>query len=158
VNNPKLVFLDELTQGLDPQARHATWTLIRDIRERGKTVVLVTHFMDEAEALCDRVTIIDRGRLVAMDTPQGLVNGLDVPTTIRFSTERELPDLSRITGVRQVTRVGDEVQVQGTGAVLALVAAELVSRGIVPVDLRAERPTLEDAFLALTGRSIRDAG
>jgi ABC-2 type transport system ATP-binding protein len=166
VNAPELVFLDELTQGLDPQARRGTWELIRDIRAHGTTVVLVTHFMDEAETLCDRVAIIDRGRIVALDTPQDLIAGLDVPVRVRFSWagcggDAEagadgLAFLEALPVVRRVTRHGRQVEVEGTGAVLALVAAELVERGIVPVDLRAERPTLEDAFIALTGRSIRE--
>ena len=157
VNAPKLVFLDELTQGLDPQARHMTWDLIRDIRARGTTVVLVTHFMDEAEQLCDRVAIVDHGRIVALDTPRALIAGLGLPIRVRFSTD--CPDLSwleRIPVVQHVERHGSQAEVAGTGAVLALVAAALVERGIVPVDLRAERPTLEDAFLALTGRPVRD--
>ncbi len=157
VNDPQLVFLDELTQGLDPQARHVTWDLIREIRAHGKTVVLVTHFMDEAEALCDRVAIIDHGRVVALDTPRGLVDALDVPTRVRFTTERDdLPDLAAVAGVRRVERDGGRVEVEGSGPVLALVAAALVARDILPTDLRAERPTLEDAFIALTGRSIRE--
>jgi ABC-2 type transport system ATP-binding protein len=169
VNAPELVFLDELTQGLDPQARRGTWELIRDIRERGTTVVLVTHFMDEAETLCDRVAIIDRGRVVALDTPQDLIAGLGAPVRVRFSWTESGEDgeigaggagglefLEALPVVRRVTWHGRQVEVEGVGAVLALVAAELVGHGIVPADLRAERPTLEDAFLALTGRSIRE--
>jgi ABC-2 type transport system ATP-binding protein len=157
VNDPEVVFLDELTQGLDPQARRATWELIRDIRARGKTVVLVTHFMDEAEELCDHVAVIDRGRVVALDTPQGLIDRLDVQVRVRFSTDApELPDLAAIPVVERIEREGQQITVTGTGPVLALTAAALVANGILPSDLRAERPTLEDAFLALTGRSIRD--
>ncbi len=157
VNDPQVVFLDELTQGLDPQARHVTWDLIRDIRARGKTVVLVTHFMDEAETLCDRVAIIDRGKVVALDTPLGLVDSLDIPTRVRFtSTRDDLPDLAAISGVGRVERDGANVEVEGSGPVLALVASALVAHDILPTDLRAERPTLEDAFIALTGRSIRE--
>jgi ABC-2 type transport system ATP-binding protein len=156
VNAPKLVFLDELTQGLDPQARRLTWDLIRDIRARGTTVVLVTHFMDEAEQLCDRVAIVDRGRIVALDTPQALIAGLDLPIRVRFSTT--CPDLSwlhLIPVVQHLEQRGSQVMVAGTGPILALVAAALVEHGIVPADLRAERPALEDAFLALTGRTVR---
>jgi ABC-2 type transport system ATP-binding protein len=157
VNSPRLVFLDELTQGLDPQARRATWELIREIREQGTTVVLVTHFMDEAEYLCDRLAIIDRGSVVAMGTPQGLVDSLDLPVIVRFSTgESDLSWLERLEVVGQLERQGDEVVIEGYGAVLALVAAELVARGIVPADLRVERPTVEDAFLALTDRTMRE--
>jgi ABC-2 type transport system ATP-binding protein len=157
VNDPKLVFLDELTQGLDPQARRATWELIRHIREHGTTVVLVTHFMDEAEALCDRLAIIDRGNLVALDTPQHLVDNLGLPVLVRFSTYVvDLHWLQTINEVDSIRCHGGAVEIQGTGPVLALVASELVARGIVPEDLRVERPSLEDAFLALTGKSIRE--
>lgn len=156
VNAPRLVFLDELTQGLDPQARRLTWDLIQDVRAHGTTVVLVTHFMDEAEHLCDRVAIVDAGRVVALDTPQALISGMDLQTIVRFSTNA--PDvqwLRDVDGVRLVERRGEEVTVTGAGAVLARCAAALVARGIVPPDLRAERPNLEDVFLAITGKSIR---
>ncbi len=156
VNAPELVFLDELTQGLDPQARRATWDLIREIRRDGTTVVLVTHFMDEAEQLCDRVAVVDDGRVIALDTPQGLIDGLGLRSVVRFTTQE--PDLGwveQLDVVESLTRRGDAVEVRGTGAVLALVASELVAHGIVPVDLRVDRPTVEDAFLALTGRTIR---
>lgn len=156
VNSPELVFLDELTQGLDPQSRRATWDLIREIREHGTTVVLVTHFMDEAEQLCDRVAVVDAGRVIALDTPQGLIDGLGLPSIVRFTTpEPELEWLERVDVVESLTRTGDAVEISGRGPVLALVAAELVAHGIVPFDLRVDRPTVEDAFLALTGRKIR---
>lgn len=155
VNRPRLVFFDEVTQGLDPQARRTAWDVIRAVREQGTTIVLVTHFMDEAEQLCDRVGIIDRGRLAALDTPSRLVEGLGAPVRVRFSTGRaDLAWLEGVRGVRRVARRGAEVEVEGTGPVLALVAAALVERGIVPADLRAERPALEDVFLALTGRRV----
>ncbi len=156
VNAPELVFLDELTQGLDPQARRATWELIREIREQGTTVVLVTHFMDEAEYLCDRLAVVDGGRVIALDSPQGLINSLELPVVVRFSTEAEdLSWLEELEVVDQLSRREAAVEIQGTGPVLALVAAELVAHGIVPADLRADRPTVEDAFLALTGQTIR---
>ncbi len=157
VNDPRLVFLDELTQGLDPQARRAIWDLVREIREGGTTVVLVTHFMDEAEFLCDRLAIIDRGKLIALDSPEGLVNHLNLPVRVRFSTDvDDLGWLETVERVERVSRHGVAVEVEGTGPVLALVAAGLVARGIVPDDLRVERPTVEDAFLALTGQTIRE--
>jgi len=156
VNSPELVFLDELTQGLDPQARRATWELIREIRQGGTTVVLVTHFMDEAEHLCDRVAVVDGGKVVALDTPQGLIDGLGLPSVVRFTTsEADLDWLEKIDGVETVARLGDAVEIRGTGPVLALVASELVAHGIIPLDLRVERPTVEDAFLTLTGGDIR---
>jgi ABC-2 type transport system ATP-binding protein len=156
INSPEVVFLDELTQGLDPQARRATWELIREIRQGGTTVVLVTHFMDEAEQLCDRVAVVDRGRVVALDTPQRLIDGLGLPSVVRFTTsEPDLGWLDKLEVVDSMARHGDAVEIRGTGPVLALVASELVAHQIVPLDLRVERPTVEDAFLALTGRDIR---
>jgi ABC-2 type transport system ATP-binding protein len=150
------VFLDELTQGLDPQSRRMTWDLIRDIRDGGTTVVLVTHFMDEAEHLCDRVGIVDQGRLVALDAPQALIDGLGMPARVRFSTDcADVGWLDAVGGVRRVERNGHAVVVEGVGPVLALTAAALVAHGLTPPDLRVERPTLEDAFLALTGRTVR---
>ncbi len=157
VNSPELVFLDELTQGLDPQARRATWELIREIRQDGTTVVLVTHFMDEAEQLCDRVAVFNEGRVVALDTPQGLIDGLGLPSVVRFTTaELDLGWLERLDVVDSLNRNGDTVEIRGRGPVLALVASELVSHQIVPLDLRVDRPTVEDAFLALTGQKIQD--
>jgi ABC-2 type transport system ATP-binding protein len=151
VNDPEVVFLDELTQGLDPAARQVAWGLIRAIRERGATVVLVTHYMDEAEQLCDRIAVVDGGRVVATDTPQGLISRFGGPVRVTFTPDghdvRFLEDLSP---VRSVRRRGNRVEAEGTGPVLALVAAELVARGLVPLDLRVEQPTLEDVFLRLT--------
>jgi ABC-2 type transport system ATP-binding protein len=151
VNDPEVVFLDELTQGLDPAARQVAWGLIRAIRERGATVVLVTHYMDEAEQLCDRIAVVDGGRVVATDTPQGLISRFGGPVRVTFTPNghdvRFLEDLSP---VRSVRRRGNRVEAEGTGPVLALVAAELVARGLVPLDLRVEQPTLEDVFLRLT--------
>ena len=156
VNSPELVLLDELTQGLDPQARRATWELIREIQQGGTTVVLVTHFMDEAEYLCDRVAVVDSGKVVALDTPQGLIDGLGLPSVVRFTTsEHDLGWLAELDVVESTAQRGRAVEVRGTGPVLALVASELVAHGIVPLDLRVDRPTVEDAFLTLTGRDVR---
>jgi ABC-2 type transport system ATP-binding protein len=151
VNDPEVVFLDELTQGLDPAARRVAWGLIRAIRDRGATVVLVTHYMDEAEQLCDQIAVVDGGRVVATDTPQGLIARFGGPVRISFTADghdvRFLEDLSQ---VRSVRRRGQRIEAEGTGPVLALVAAELVARGLVPADLRVEQATLEDVFLRLT--------
>lgn len=157
VNSPELVFLDELTQGLDPQARHATWGLIEEIRRSGTTVVLVTHFMDEAEHLCDRVAVVDHGKVVAIDTPQRLVDLLGLPSIVRFTTsELDLGWLEKMDVVESLAQHGELVEIRGHGPVLALVASELVAHGIVPPDLRVDRPTVEDAFLALTGHDVRE--
>jgi len=155
VNNPRIVFLDEMTTGLDPAARRVAWDLIRSIRDRGATVVLVTHFMDEAEKLCDRLAIVDRGKIVAMDTPQGLITEHASEVRIIFTTDRkDLSWLDEIAQVKKITRSGPRVEVEGKGPVLALVAASLVEHGITPADLRIEQPTLEDVFLKLTGQDI----
>jgi ABC-2 type transport system ATP-binding protein len=156
VNDPEVVFLDELTQGLDPAARRVAWALIRAIRERGATVVLITHYMDEAEQLCDRIAVVDGGRVVATDTPQGLISRFGGPVRVMFTPDghdvRFLEDLSQ---VRSVRWRGTRVEAEGTGPVLALVAAELVARGLVPPDLRVEQPTLEDVFLRLTDAPVQ---
>ena len=157
VNDPQVVFLDEMTTGLDPAARHVAWDLVRRIRDRGTTVVLVTHFMDEAAQLCDRIAIIDQGRVVDLDTPHALVTRHTDRVTLRFSTSA--PDLSWLRALPQVadlTRDGDLVTVTGTGPVLLDVAAALVDHGIRPDDLRVDQPTLEDVFLQVTGHGLED--
>ena len=155
VNNPKVVFLDEMTTGLDPAARRVTWELIRAIRDRGTTVILVTHFMDEAETLCDRLAIMNQGKIAAMDTPQNLINTYADSIKVIFSTERtDIDWLKSVPHVHSFSRHGQRIEVEGDGPVLALVAAELVKHGIVPLDLSKEQPTLEDVFLKITGRSV----
>jgi ABC-2 type transport system ATP-binding protein len=156
VNDPEVVFLDELTQGLDPAARRTAWGLIRAVRERGATVVMVTHLMDEAEQLCDRLAIVDAGRVIALDTPAGIVELAAADARVLFTAEGDFEWLSEVEGVDEVARSGTRVEVRGSGPVLARVAAALVARGIEPTDLRVERPTLEDAFLALTGRTVAE--
>jgi ABC-2 type transport system ATP-binding protein len=157
VNNPRLVFLDEMTTGLDPAARRVAWELIKSIRERGATVVLVTHFMDEAEYLCDRLAIFDCGRIVAADTPNALIIKNTSEVRVFFSCEQaDLSWLEKVAGVKKVSRQGSRVEVEGSGALLAHVAAALVARGIVPADLRVEQPSLEDVFLKLTGHTAGD--
>jgi ABC-2 type transport system ATP-binding protein len=153
-----VVFLDELTTGLDPQARRATWELVRQVRANGATVVLVTHFMEEAELLCDRVAIVDRGRVVALDTPGALVRGLHAGQRLRFRPLGPFdPDSLRTQpGVEGVDRDGDQVVVTGDGPLLATVAAALADQAVPVADLRTEEANLEDAFLALTGRALRD--
>jgi ABC-2 type transport system ATP-binding protein len=157
VNDPEVVFLDEMTTGLDPAARHVAWDLIRRVRDGGTTVVLVTHFMDEAEQLCDRIAIVDRGRLVDLDTPHALVARHTDHTTLRFATGT--PDVSWLHALPQVhtvTRAGQLVTVTGTGSVLVDVAAALVSHGLHPTDVRVEQPSLEDVFLQLTGHGLEE--
>ena len=157
VNNPRIIFLDEMTTGLDPAARRTAWELIRAIREQGTTVVLVTHFMDEAEYLCDRLAIMDNGQIAALDTPQGLITTYAGQIRIIFTTDiADISWLHEVPYVEQITRRGPRVEVQGNGPVLALVAAALVEHDIIPLDLRTEQPSLEDVFLKITGYAIED--
>ncbi len=151
VNAPKLVFLDEMTTGLDPMSRRATWDLIRQIRAGGTTVILVTHFMDEAEHLCDRVAVIDKKRVIALDTPARLIDEFAGETRVTFSTDHaELEFLSRLDEVSTIERKGPRVIVTGRGPLLARVAAELWTQGLSPIDLDVDRGSLEDVFLAIT--------
>ncbi len=157
LNDPEIVFLDELTTGLDPQARRATWDLVRAIRDQNKTVVLITHFMDEVQALADRVAIIDNGRLIALDTPQTLIANLGAETQVQFSLQNGFDAnlLQGVEGVTAVTQQNRQVNIQGNGSLLANVAAALAQYNIAPSDLRVKQANLEDVFLALTGRAIR---
>lgn len=157
VTNPEVVFLDEMTTGLDPAARRVAWDLIGAIRNQGTTVVLVTHFMDEAEQLCDRVAVVDQGHVVALDTPQGLINTYGSDNRIIFSTD--YPDLSwleQLPNVRRITRRGTRVEIEGSGPILMPVARALDEHGISPSDLRLEQPNLEDIFLKLTSHRINE--
>lgn len=152
VSRPRLVFLDEMTTGLDPAARRVAWDLIEEIRSRGTTVVLVTHFMDEAERLCDRLAVFEAGRIIDEGSPRALVDRHASRATVHFSTDQaDLSWLTGATGVERVDRDGSRVTVHGDGPLLAYTAAALVAHGIAPLDLRSEHRTLEDAFLTLTG-------
>jgi ABC-2 type transport system ATP-binding protein len=161
VGDPQLVFFDELTTGLDPQARHATWDLVRNVRARGKTVFLTTHFMEEAERLCDRVMIIDAGRIAALDTPAALVRDLGTEQRIAFETDGMTDDaleaMRAIPGVERVERSGERVVVYGqSDRLLAPILDVLQEAHLSFHDLQTEQPNLEDVFLALTGREMRD--
>src|SRR5690606_14087657 len=136
VNQPRIVFLDEMTTGLDPASRRVAWDLVAQIRERGTTVVLITHFMDEAEYLCDRIAVLNRGRLAAQGTPSQLIDAYGGPASVLFTTDVEdLGWLREVPGVQGVTRNGNRVTVLGTGPLLAYTAAALVEHGIAPLDL-----------------------
>ncbi|MET0902913.1 MAG: ABC transporter ATP-binding protein [Acidimicrobiales bacterium] len=151
VGRPELVFLDELTQNLDPSGRRHTWDVIRRVRDAGTTVVLVTHDVEEAERLCDRIVILDAGRVVAEGTPAAITTDLGGVTTVRFTdADLDMRPLRRLPGACGVRRHGIEVAVEGTGPLLAHVGAHLVAIGRPAEDLRADRPTLEERFVALT--------
>jgi len=158
LGQPEVVFLDELTTGLDPHARRATWDLVRGVRERGATVLLVTHFMEEAEALCDRVAIVDRGRIVAQDRPDALTAqfGGGIRMTFTVPGDSDLSYLETVPGVSSVKTADRLVTVTGEARAAVPVAAALAERGCHPADFRTHYPTLEDVFLAMTGRTLRE--
>ena len=156
VGNPELVFFDEITTGLDPAARRQAWELVRRVRAQDVTVVLVTHLMDEAEELCDRVAILDRGRIVGLDTPTALIDRSGSPQRMRFRPAVPLPAglVETVPGVLAVERSGSQVLVTGTGDFATGVTAALAREHVLVADLRLEQRTLDDAFLALTGRPM----
>jgi ABC-2 type transport system ATP-binding protein len=152
LNRPQLVFLDELTQGLDPAARRNVWAAVGQLRDEGATVVLVTHELDEAEALCDRVIAMRSGRVLDAGPPADLVSRHAKWATVRFSwsvADSTLAELRDLDGVQSVQRVGERVEVRGDRRVIAYVGAELVRRDTVPDDLTVEVPDLESALLRL---------
>jgi ABC-2 type transport system ATP-binding protein len=154
VGNPDIAILDELTTGLDPQARRDTWDLIESIRDRGVTVLLVTHFMEEAERLCDRLAVIDSGRVIALDTPAGLVAKVSTDQTLRFRPSQPMDDslLTALPEVHRVRRHGPSLEVVGNGNVVHAVTSVLAANQIIANDLRIEQASLDDAFVKLTGR------
>jgi ABC-2 type transport system ATP-binding protein len=175
INQPEIVFLDELTTGLDPQARHATWDLVRKIRARGTTVFLTTHFMDEAESLCDRVAILDHGRVIALDTPANLVSQLGMDMRISFHINGQSPAnisesreastgkafdpalIGVLDGIQRVEQRGDQVVVYGQGSGLVSAVITALEAAWVPFNnMRTEQANLEDVFLVLTGREVRN--
>ena len=159
VNDPEVVFLDELTTGLDPQARRVMWDLVRQVRDRGKTVVLTTHFMEEAERLCDRVAVMDHGRIVALDTPEKLIQGIGAENRVVFVLA-EPADLTGLRDLKDVSRAeqsGDRVIVYGRSDQIVVEVVKFLSANRIRFrDLRTEQPTMDDVFLSLTGREMRD--
>ena len=159
INDPDVVFLDELTTGLDPQARRTIWELVRDIRHRGKTVFLTTHLMEEAERLCDRVAILDHGRIIDIDTPDGLVRRYCPERTVVLTTNdgNAEPAFRAMPGVGEVIAENGRVTVRGTGDDFITEVIRCLSEHRIHVtDFRTMMPTLEDVFLKVTGHSIRD--
>jgi len=158
INDPELLFLDELTTGLDPQGRRKMWDVVRQIREQGKTILLTTHYMEEAERLCDRVAIIDRGRVIALDRPAAIVKRAGAEMRISFHTSNGLDTkaLASLDGISRVERNGEEVVVFGRDGVLGSLVRSLESQGCAFRELRTDTPSLEDVFLSLTGREMRD--
>ncbi len=151
VGNPKLAILDELTTGLDPEARRETWSLIERMRDRGVTVILVTHFMDEAETLCDRLALINHGRVRALDTPEALAAQAG-GSRVRFVPSQPVDEqtLRAIPGVQAIERKQKYVTVTGTGDLAPAVITALAAIGVQVSDVEARAGNLEDAFLKLT--------
>jgi ABC-2 type transport system ATP-binding protein len=159
INDPEVVFLDELTTGLDPQSRRAIWELVRGIRERGKTVFLTTHLMEEAERLCDRVAIIEHGRIIDMDTPESLVKRHCPERTVVLATDDASAEqrFRAIPRVETVTCSGSQFTIRGKGDDLVTEVIHCLSENRIRVtDFRTILPNLEDVFLKLTGHSIRE--
>lgn len=159
INDPEVVFLDELTTGLDPQARRAIWELVRGIRAHGKTVFLTTHLMEEAERLCDRVAIIEHGRIIDMDTPERLVARHCPERTVILDTDNPAAEerFNAIPRVESVVRAGPRFTIRGRGDDLVTDVIHCLSENRIRVtDFRTILPNLEDVFLKLTGHSIRE--
>ncbi len=158
VGQPKIAILDEMTTGLDPQARRDTWELIEGVRDRGVTVVLVTHYMDEAERLCDRVALIDQGRVVAIDSPAALAEQAGGGKRVRFVPSQPFDDrlLTALPEVTSLERQGRHVLVNGTGDLVNTVILTLATAGVTANEVEVESGTLEDAFVKLTGRHLHE--
>jgi len=166
VGDPDLLFLDEPTTGLDPQARRQLWELIEEFKKAGRTIVLTTHYMDEAERLCERVAIMDHGKIIALGSPRELVASIGVEHVVEFSVDvgagaqpLDPKELSAIEGVRDVRTDNGVVRMQVTALHSAVpkLLAELVRRGVRLTELRTHSASLEDVFVTLTGRHLRDA-
>jgi ABC-2 type transport system ATP-binding protein len=159
INDPEVVFLDELTTGLDPQSRRAIWDLVRGIRERGKTVFLTTHLMEEAERLCDRVAIIEHGRIIDIDSPERLVARHCPERIVVLATDDPLAEdrFRAIPGIETVIRADLRFNIRGRGDDLVTEVIHCLSENRIRVtDFRTILPNLEDVFLKLTGHSIRE--
>ncbi len=155
LHDPDIIFLDELTTGLDPQARLQMWEMVESIRNQGKTIFLTTHYMEEAERLCDRVAILDRGRLVALDSPANLVRQLNTPLRIVFEplTPVDVTQLKRLPAVDRVDTNGRGIIIYGREEhALVDVVQALAAQRVRFANLHTEQPTLEDVYLALTNR------
>lgn len=158
IGNPRIIFLDELTTGLDPRARKATWELVERIRDEGVTVVLVSHFMDETEELCDRVAVLDRGRLTALATPRELIDHVDPEYRMSFrlmTGDTTPPDRlpANLPEVSSISSDHGRIVITGRGDFATTVTTHLARENILVHDLRIDKRTLDDAYLALTGPS-----
>jgi len=163
VGEPDLFFLDEPTTGLDPQSRRQLWELIAGFKAAGRTVVITTHYMDEAERLCDRVAIVDHGKVIALGPPRELIESMGAEHVVEFALagDQQIEDqvLQRLDGVLAVQREDGLIRLQAAGIhrVVPALLAELQRRGAALAELRTHTATLEDLFVSLTGRHLRDA-
>jgi ABC-2 type transport system ATP-binding protein len=160
VGDPEVLFLDEPTTGLDPQSRRALWDTIAALRDRGRTVVLTTHYMDEAERLCNRVAIVDRGKRIALGTPSELIDKIGGHHLVEVATDRPLPPeaLADVRGVRKVRPLGDghALSIEEPHVALPALISRLSERGLSATRLVSRTATLDDVFLSLTGRTLRE--
>jgi len=163
MHRPAILFLDEPTAGLDPQSRIALWEILRELHVGGQTVLLTTHYMEEADELCDRLAIIDHGKLLALDTPAALKRATGVDTVVTVSAASDLDAMAsylaeHVDGVSRAERVDDTVclMVRGTHGVLPAVVAAAERGGFVVTDLSITEPTLETVFIDLTGKDLRE--
>jgi len=154
VGSPEVAILDELTTGLDPAARRSVWETIEQIKASGVTVVLVTHFMEEAERLCDRIMVMNHGRVVAIDSPAGLIGRIGSEQRLRFRPSAPIADedFTALPEVVAVDHEGSQIVITGTGNVVHAVTALLAQRRVIAEELRIEQNNLEDAYLALTNQ------
>jgi len=163
VGDPDLLFLDEPTTGLDPQARRQLWELIERFKSEGRNIILTTHYMDEAERLCDRVAIMDHGKIIALGTPKELIASIGAEHMVEFAVDGDaghldVPALERIEGVRvaRAENGGYQLQVTELHRAVPALFTELSRRSIPLTELRTHSATLEDVFVSLTGRHLRD--
>jgi ABC-2 type transport system ATP-binding protein len=161
VNDPTILFLDELTTGLDPQARRKMWDFVDKVRREGKTVFLTTHYMEEAEKLCDRVAIIDYGKIIALDTPRGLIEQLGAESKIIFSIEDSAIDAAKFESIKSVSRAEESAEgftlyTKDENAALQGLVRLADKQGFRLTSIRTESPNLDDVFLTLTGREMRE--
>jgi ABC-2 type transport system ATP-binding protein len=160
VSDPELLFLDEPTTGLDPQARLSLWDVVEKFREGGGTILLTTHYMEEAARLCDRVAIMDHGKIIALGTPLQLIESLGADQIIEFRVTREIADiaLKNLPAVNNLHKRGDDysLSVAEIGVALPALVAEIKRQGSELVSLTTHQATLEDVFVSLTGRMLRD--
>jgi ABC-2 type transport system ATP-binding protein len=160
VNDPEVLFLDEPTTGLDPQARHNVWSIVEKLCDRGKTIILTTHYMEEAEQLCGRLAIIDRGSIIAMDTPENIINSAALDTSIEFSTSIEVNSwMSKMLSTEKVNHGSINrysINTKAVPSVLKDLTNLCSDNNIELKNISVRKPTLEDVFLAMTGRKLRE--